>query len=287
MKISGLLLLVSVPLLWVALEYTNTSGWRLIADAKSEIMEAKEPSRRTDGRLLHVVGPLALKDDLVYDSDLMIVFKGARVRRSVEMYQWQKKSSAGVDNYYSVWSHSAISSSNHSYAYPNPTWDSRVSAKTILNESRASVNGFHIPSSLLNSLSDSATSASPHSLQLPHFLDSVSLVVYIDANYIYLTPRARPTTEAYYPYVGDYRLTYYVDPVNSIVAVIGEQRNDALALWREQILLLSDTILDSDALLETLSVSFYLLMFLRSLFVVLIVTGAWLADIGGPKKLVW
>jgi hypothetical protein len=287
MKISGLLLLVLVPLVWVALEYTNTSGWRLIADAKGEFIEAKEPSRRTDGRLLHVVGPLELKDALIYDSDLMIVFKGARVRRSVEMYQWQKQSSGGVDNYYSVWSHSAISSSNHSYAYPNPTWDSRISSKTILNESRASVNGFHIPSSLLNSLSNSAAPASPHSLHLQHFLHSVSLVVYIDANYIYLTPRARPTTEAYYPDVGDYRLLYYVDPGNTTVAVIGEQRNDALASWKGQILLLSDTILDSDALLETLSISFYLLIFLRSLFVVLIVTGAWLADISGPSKLVW
>jgi hypothetical protein len=287
MRISGLLLLGLTALIWLVLEYTNTSGWRLIAEAKGEIMQANQPSKRTDGALLHTVGPLKLKDDnSLVDPDVTIKFKGARVRRVVEMYQWEKSSTGNIDSYYSIWSSSAISSYNHSYFYQNPSWDSDLQSKYILNDSPASVNGFHIPTTLLSSL-EKGDLVSPQSLVLPRFSEKVSLVVYSDSSYIYLSSKSRAATATFYPEIGDYRVVYYVVPSNVQVAVIGEQQNNDLVSWRGQVLLLSNSILDSDAMLETLSISTYLMWFLRSLFVVLIFTGGWLANSGGRKQFEW
>jgi hypothetical protein len=184
----------------------------------------------------------------LYDPELMLTIQAAIVRRGVEMYQWQKKSSG--DKYDSVWSSFSISSSDYSHYHKNPHWDSRLCSKVMLSEHSASVRGFKIPRSLLNELSFEDV-VPVRSLKLQKFSELLGSVVYLDDTYIYLTPRERQRDKAFNPEIGDYRVYYHSVSSNAQVTVIGQQVGDQLKPWRGKVLLLSDTILDSDLLIDS------------------------------------
>jgi hypothetical protein len=180
----------------------------------------------------------------------MLTIQAAIVRRGVEMFQWQKKSSG--DKYDSVWSSFSISSSDYSHYHKNPHWDSRLRSKVMLNEGSASVRGLKIPHALLNELSIGDLVPS-RSLKLQKFSELLGSVVYLDDTYIYLTPRERQRDKAFNPEIGDYRVYYHSVSSNAQVTVIGQQVGNQLKLWKGKVLLLSDTILDSDLLIDSLA----------------------------------
>jgi hypothetical protein len=235
---------------WQRFEYSNYEKTLFLTQAKGEVMRVRMPSSQTEGWLLQVVGPLQLENDSLYDPELMLNIQAAIVRRGVEMFQWQKKSSG--DKYDSVWSPLSISSSNYSHYHQNPIWDSRLRSKVMLNENSATVRGFKIPHSLLNELS-LGDLVPVRTLKLQKFSEVLGLVLYLDDTYIYLTPRERQHDKTFNPEIGDYRVYYHSVSNNAQVSVIGQQLGDQLKLWKGKMLLLSDTILDSDLLIDSLA----------------------------------
>jgi hypothetical protein len=102
MRKAALLLLGVTAGLWIWLEYYNSSEHSFIRDAKSSLKYADEPSYKTEGDLVFTTGHLSLANSTIEDPDLQLAFTGARLRRSVEMYQWQKRSSVDYDSYDAV-----------------------------------------------------------------------------------------------------------------------------------------------------------------------------------------
>jgi hypothetical protein len=280
MGLCGFFLACFIGSIWYSMENNYHLGFTLVGAAKKEILKVREQSVSTEGRLIYVEGPLVLEDDSLSDPDLMISFKGFFVVRRVEMYLWQKSldkkdtyaselsSSNKNDKFDRVWSSSDIYSFNYPHRYQNPSWDRRLEERVFLNMGPASVKGFEIPSSLLTSLTV-VEAVSPHTLKLQRHLQNLGLTVYIDHQYVYLASRERNPTELYYPEVGDYRITYVLMPNRVKVAVIGEQRHNKLVSWRNELLLLSDTALDCETLLGKLSLSPYLMIIFRVVFIYL------------------
>jgi hypothetical protein len=282
MRKSGLLLLGITAVLWIWLEYYNSSEHSFIRDAKSSLKYADGPSDKTEGDLVFTLGHLKLANSTIEDPDLQLAFTAARLRRSVEMYQWQKRSTGDFESYDSVWSTSRISDYNYSWFYSNPTWDSRLSTKVILNPSEASVNGFVLPSELLYSLSREV-SVPPSMLSLPQMSSAVGLLMYSDSYYIYLTSTVRSGSPTFYPYIGDYRVHYSVVSPDIEVAAAGKQANQNLELWNQQVLLLSDTAKDSDSLLDALTMSSSFMWFMRVVFGLAIFFGGYLTHSKGSS----
>mmetsp|Transcript_3233 Transcript_3233/g.6660 ORF Transcript_3233/g.6660 Transcript_3233/m.6660 type:complete len:203 (+) Transcript_3233:310-918(+) len=198
------------------------------------------------------------------------------------MYQWQKRSTGDFDTYDSVWSRSVISDYNHSYFYQNPNWDPRLSSKVVLNPSEASVNGFRLQNDLLNRLSREAF-YSPSRLALPRISEELGLLFYSDTNYIYLTKYVRSVSNVFIPYIGDYRVVYNLVRDDLRVSVAGKQIDQDLVIWRDSVLLISDTARDSDELFDLLSVSSTFMWFMRVVFVLLIFAGGWLTHSSKSK----
>lgn len=284
MKKSGLILLAITAVLWIALEYYNSTTTSFITEAKSKILYADAPSKRTDGELVFTIGELQLANSTILDSDLGLAFDGAKLRRSVEMYQWKKRESGVIDSYDSVWSTSEISDFNFSFFYQNPDWDPKLLSKVILNPSQATINDFIVPNELLVKLTREAI-LPPSKMDLPRILDGMGLLVYSDNNYVYLTKYVRSNTNIFIPYIGDYRLVYSLVRGGLKVAVAGRQDSQEFVPWRDSVLLISDTARDSNTLLDTMAVSSSLMWFMRVFFVAIIFATGWVAHGKGKSSL--
>jgi hypothetical protein len=252
--VTGLVIAALLILAWYAMISVRSSSQQTVAEAKAKVTQVAQPTKGTEGQLVHVVGPLELENETVYDHVLNLSFTGAKLRRQVQMYQWHKSISDNRHTYTADWSALPLSSSESPPAYQNPPWNRELQSTDFLNKGPVSVKGFSIPNSLLSSLSRGYAVPSD-TLELPRFSEQVGMMVTLGSVYIYLTPHARRTTVGFRPEIGDYRVQYILMPSNAQVAVIGQQKGSHVVPWKDKVLLLSDTILDSDTLLSKLEVS--------------------------------
>lgn len=127
--VMGLLLIVlGSALLWWN-EGNNVRNIKAVAQLEKEMIEMKSDkvSSEYDGRAVATNGNLIVDDEPVSDDEFEVVIKTPKLKRVVEMYQWDEDEDTDEDGYttYSYskkWSETILTKKNHSdKSHENPS----------------------------------------------------------------------------------------------------------------------------------------------------------------------
>ncbi len=153
------LLIASFPLLfWNEGRAVKTA--RALAEGAKKVItiDAGNVSPDFEGQLVHVSGKTNTAEILT-DAQFGVSTNAIKLRRNVEMYQWQEKSSSSGNNenktysYDKVWSKSVISSSGfNNQSYTNPS--SMPFQVTIKQANDVNLDAFVLPSSLISKINN-------------------------------------------------------------------------------------------------------------------------------------
>ena len=216
--ISGLLLLViGIGVLWynegrtVKTQATINEAKKVYTDIKSDKIDQKY-----DGKLVATKGKLDISETTpLTDSEFGISVKGAKLVRTVEMYQWEEKCDTEEDDkknctYEKIWDDNLIDSSSFEKGgHDNPTAMPYESQTYIADNVR--LGAFLIPEELISKLS---TNKKKNNTELTE--EYKNNIEGITINREYLTNVKDNTPE-----IGNIRITFsYLDSENvSILAV--------------------------------------------------------------------
>lgn len=208
-----ILLIASFPLLfWNEGRAVKTA--RALAEGAKKVIsiDAGNISPDFEGQLVHLSGK-ANTTEILTDSQFGISTNAIKLKRAVEMYQWQEKSSSSSNNnnnnktysYNKVWSSSLISSSNfNNQGYNNPGQfpfeELREQAQDV------SLAAFKLPISLISKINN-YTAIVPDSSVLanlkanPNF---ANINLEQQGQQVYIGYNGNPVT----PEVGDVRISF-------------------------------------------------------------------------------
>jgi len=181
-----------------------------------------------EGEFIHLVGDLETNDTLE-DDTFGITFKGIKLKRSVEMYQWQentetttRKKVGGSEEttttytYQKAWSNSLIDSSSfHDSGYDNPAL-MEYESKT-LNATNVKLGAFQLSPSLIDKV-DNYTDFPITELKKDLKL-STSKKVQIAGNGIYLGYNISS------PKIGDMKITYQIVSPEKVTVISQQSGN--------------------------------------------------------------
>ena len=129
-----LMLVIGTGLLWWN-EYNNVQNIKVLAAFEKEAVEISSETvdSQYDGKAVTTNGKLTVVDDPLQDDELPIEVKTARLKRVVEMYQWEEKEETDdgrtTYSYRKTWSDKMLdtphdsqkNTENHRYAMPYRT----------------------------------------------------------------------------------------------------------------------------------------------------------------------
>lgn len=213
--IFGLILfIVAFPVLFWN-EGRAVKTYKTLKEGKGQVItvESATVDAANEGKLVHMTG-LATTEEILADATFGISENAIKIRRTVEMYQWQEKKSSSKKkrvggsekttttyNYSKVWSDKLISSSKfkksseHKNPSSMPYSENKVSAKTV------KVGAFDLSSSLINKVGPYEKMAMDSSKTLPAEIASKGKIH--DGSFYIGTDPASPK-------VGDVRISFQI-----------------------------------------------------------------------------
>lgn len=231
----GLLLLVLGVVLLFWNEGRAVQTYKSLKEGQGIVVpigaDAVDPAN--EGKLVHLNGD-AVTDGILVDEDFGIAAEALRLRREVEMYQWEEKQESKTEkklgggeetvttySYAKKWSSGLVDSSafRQSAGHENPAempWES-----LSWDAEGVTVGAFELPPDLLSRLGgfkDLPVREMPEGAAWPEDAQTYQGRIYLGAD-----PSA--------PVVGDVRIAYsVVEP--GPVSIVAEQRGDSFAEYR-------------------------------------------------------
>jgi hypothetical protein len=231
----GLLLLVIGVVLLFWNEGRAVQTYKSLKEGQGIVVsigaDAVDPAN--EGKLVHLNGD-AVTDGILVDEDFGIAAEALRLRREVEMYQWEEKQESKTEkklgggeetvttySYAKKWSSGLVDSSafRQSAGHENPAempWES-----LSWDAEGVTVGAFELPPDLLSRLGgfkDLPVREMPEGAAWPEDAQTYQGRIYLGAD-----PSA--------PVVGDVRIAYsVVEP--GPVSIVAEQRGDSFAEYR-------------------------------------------------------
>ena len=231
----GLILLVVGVVLLFWNEGRAVQTYKSLKEGQGIVVhvEAGEVDPANDGKLVHLNGD-AVTDGVLLDEDFGVAADALRMRRDVEMYQWEEKQESKTEkklgggeetvttyNYSKAWSSGLIDSSAFQQAdghhnppempYESLSWDAEG----------VTVGAFALSSDLLSRLggfADLPVREVPEGATWPEDAQPAQGRIYLGAN---------PSS----PQIGDVRIAYSVVEQGP-VSIVAEQRGDTFVEYR-------------------------------------------------------
>ena len=187
--------------------------------------EAVQPSN--EGKLVHVSG-LCTTEEIVYDPELMVSANAIKLKRMVEMYQWEETSETRTEKqlggkeketttytYSKVWSSREIPSSEFKRSgHNNP--GSMPFSSIEYTADLVQMGAFRLSKSLIQKINRYKPFPIEVSTDLPAGLGSRGQI-YGNGFYIGMNPGS--------PEIGDVKITYQVVPPLTVSLVAGQREN--------------------------------------------------------------
>lgn len=219
--IIGILLLSSNEGRTVSMQSAINEGLKSYKDVTSEKIDPKN-----DGKLIAVTGKLDLSNsENLTDSRFGITIKGAKLKRNVEMYQWQEECTTDENEkktceYEKVWSNKLIDSSEFTKTENKNPSSFKYESQEFL-ASNVKVGAFDLPERLLDSLS---YNKDLNNEKLIEMYKNTIEGYKIEGNYI---TNSQNTDEAQ---IGDLRISYSYASEGE-VTLLGVQNNNTLTAF--------------------------------------------------------
>jgi tetratricopeptide (TPR) repeat protein len=211
-------------------------------------------SAGNEGRLVHVTG-MAETDETLVDPEFSVAVNAIKLRRKVEMYQWQEKQkrkskkklgggkkTVTTYSYRKTWSSSLIDSSNFKKPNGHQNPADMLYKSRDFTATQVSLGEFNLPDSLIRQINKSSTLPVSDIAEIGHLPGAE-----FHGGGIYFGDS--PST----PQIGDLRITYRIVAPTEI-SVVSRQMNGSFKPYRAEaggtINMLSIGILPAEAMFE-------------------------------------
>ncbi len=211
-------------------------------------------SAGNEGRLVHVTG-MAETDETLVDPEFSVAVNAIKLRRKVEMYQWQEKQkrkskkklgggkkTVTTYSYSKTWSSSLIDSSNFKKPNGHQNPADMLYKSRDFTATQVSLGEFYLPDSLIHQINESSTLPVSDIAEIGHLPGAE-----FHGGGIYFGDN--PST----PQIGDLRITYRIVAPTK-VSIVSRQMNGRFKPYRAEaggtINMLSIGIVPAEAMFE-------------------------------------
>lgn len=208
----GLLFLASFPILWWN-EGRAVRTERALEEGQASVVSVPsgEVEPANDGKLVHLNGP-ARTDEKLRDPEFGIVVNALKLRRNVEMYQWDEERKDNKYSYRMRWSSRPINSDQfEDKTHRNPKQFLFKSADAAA--SKVTIGAFTLSAGMIDKMSG-FEKLPPEGATLPANAKEVDGVIFIGAN---------PAS----PQIGDHQIWFEIVRAGDY-SVAGKQNGSAL-----------------------------------------------------------